>query len=247
MKTMIRMLLDALASITGDDIAEGTITTMVVEDADFSRSQIRQLQEMRVTAGIPFSLGQGAVRPPSGKEEHINMITPAEVVSISPKTFSFKAVNPREAKLCFMYSSELPGRICVLPSTDAQEFPIHVGTKLVLNERITLDKSKRKHFDVVVTLEGKSVSRNWKVNVRDGEIVDETLSFGGLSFSLQNLFGNDDGQEDKCVICLENPCNVAILPCRHQTLCQDCSASLLSRESTCPICRKKCQLFVRSI
>lgn len=41
-----------------------------------------------------------------------------------------------------------------------------------------------------------------------------------------------------CVICLEKPRNVVILPCFHVALCDDCVRSLQkSTEAECPVCR----------
>jgi len=54
--------------------------------------------------------------------------------------------------------------------------------------------------------------------------------------------GKDEIEEDddsnRCVICMDEPSNVLILPCRHLCLCEDCSRSLISNQNKCPICRE---------
>lgn len=40
-----------------------------------------------------------------------------------------------------------------------------------------------------------------------------------------------------CVICLTEPRNTTVLPCRHMCLCQGCAESLRSQSNSCPICR----------
>ncbi|KAG7387524.1 hypothetical protein PHYPSEUDO_014046 [Phytophthora pseudosyringae] len=61
-----------------------------------------------------------------------------------------------------------------------------------------------------------------------------------------------DGQADKtqtpeddidipegaeCIICLCEPRNTTVLPCRHMCLCSECAEALRKSSSTCPICR----------
>eukprot|EP00435_Cladocopium_sp_Y103_P008653 s2075_g2.t1 len=63
--------------------------------------------------------------------------------------------------------------------------------------------------------------------------------------------GKDDGAHDEtshgepCVVCLSDPRNTAILPCRHLCLCEECARELTIgaqlRGDTCPICRGKIQ------
>ncbi|GMF09428.1 unnamed protein product [Phytophthora lilii] len=41
----------------------------------------------------------------------------------------------------------------------------------------------------------------------------------------------------ECIICLCEPRNTTILPCRHMCLCTECAEALRKSSSTCPICR----------
>jgi len=48
-------------------------------------------------------------------------------------------------------------------------------------------------------------------------------------------------QEERCcVICLSNPREVMLMPCRHAVLCATCMESLIARDTArCPICRQR--------
>lgn len=45
--------------------------------------------------------------------------------------------------------------------------------------------------------------------------------------------------EDVCVVCLSNPKDTTILPCRHMCLCADCAGQLRTATNKCPICRQQ--------
>ncbi|POM73030.1 RING zinc finger-like protein [Phytophthora palmivora] len=41
----------------------------------------------------------------------------------------------------------------------------------------------------------------------------------------------------ECIICMCEPRNTTVLPCRHMCLCSECAEALRKSSSTCPICR----------
>ncbi|MFS8012072.1 putative transcription factor C2H2 family [Helianthus anomalus] len=48
--------------------------------------------------------------------------------------------------------------------------------------------------------------------------------------------GNDPGKE--CVICLSEPRDTTVLPCRHMCMCSGCAKVLRFQTNRCPICRQ---------
>ena len=62
--------------------------------------------------------------------------------------------------------------------------------------------------------------------------------------------GEDDGGEaGECVVCLSEPRDVALLPCRHLCLCPGCARQLLrgagqGRGGKCPICRRRVRTYL---
>ncbi|TYZ68453.1 hypothetical protein PybrP1_004312 [[Pythium] brassicae (nom. inval.)] len=52
-----------------------------------------------------------------------------------------------------------------------------------------------------------------------------------------------DGAE--CIICLCEPRNTTVLPCRHMCLCSECAEALRKGSSTCPICRTRVEALLQ--
>ena len=84
----------------------------------------------------------------------------------------------------------------------------------------------------------------------------QKLFVDGLTYLLQEIYGienknamtvrgdaalaSDDDLEDnssECVICMSDPRDTLILPCRHLCLCNGCADSLRYQANNCPICR----------
>ncbi|RVW55525.1 putative E3 ubiquitin-protein ligase LUL4 [Vitis vinifera] len=60
---------------------------------------------------------------------------------------------------------------------------------------------------------------------------------GTLSNSASEGFNdNDSGKE--CVICMTEPKDTAVLPCRHMCMCSECAKELRLQSNKCPICRQ---------
>ncbi|EKG08343.1 hypothetical protein TCSYLVIO_000510 [Trypanosoma cruzi] len=69
--------------------------------------------------------------------------------------------------------------------------------------------------------------------------LDDVFDLGGDG-SENNLDGNDEEEEeiDLCVICLLNPKDTTLLPCRHMCLCYECASILrFQQNNRCPVCR----------
>ncbi|KAG7396486.1 hypothetical protein PHYBOEH_002193 [Phytophthora boehmeriae] len=49
----------------------------------------------------------------------------------------------------------------------------------------------------------------------------------------------------ECIICLSEPRNTTILPCRHMCLCSECAEALRKSSSTCPICRTRVEALLQ--
>ncbi|URD91381.1 zinc finger, C3HC4 type, domain containing protein [Musa troglodytarum] len=85
---------------------------------------------------------------------------------------------------------------------------------------------------------------NSEYNVR---VVKQILWVNGTRYELQEIYGignsvdndtdgNDPGKE--CVICLSEPCDTTVLPCRHMCMCSNCAKVLRFQTNRCPICRQ---------
>jgi hypothetical protein len=49
---------------------------------------------------------------------------------------------------------------------------------------------------------------------------------------------DDDDEANACVICLCNPKDTTVIPCRHLCLCAECAVQLRHQSNKCPICRR---------
>ena len=93
--------------------------------------------------------------------------------------------------------------------------------------------------------------------------IKQKIQFGATSYELQEIYGiegrggqatgdrdagaaagaadeaeggvEDNGRE--CVICMTEPRDTTVLPCRHMCMCCDCARQLRVQSNKCPICR----------
>ncbi|KAL6597742.1 hypothetical protein ACP70R_046547 [Stipagrostis hirtigluma subsp. patula] len=78
-------------------------------------------------------------------------------------------------------------------------------------------------------------------------VVQQTLWLHGTRYVLEEIYGigntaDRNGHEDdsgkECVICLSEPRDTTVLPCRHMCLCRECAQLLRFQTNKCPICRQ---------
>ncbi|CAH8356383.1 unnamed protein product [Eruca vesicaria subsp. sativa] len=83
-------------------------------------------------------------------------------------------------------------------------------------------------------------------------VVKQILWVNGTRYELQEIYGigntvgGDDGEGDddgndpgkECVICLSEPRDTTVLPCRHMCMCSGCAKVLRFQTNRCPICRQ---------
>ncbi|TKY62155.1 E3 ubiquitin-protein ligase LOG2 [Spatholobus suberectus] len=79
------------------------------------------------------------------------------------------------------------------------------------------------------------------------KVVKQILWVNGMRYELQEIYGignstetdldeNDQGKE--CVICLSEPRDTIVHPCRHMCMCSGCAKVLRFQTNRCPICRQ---------
>ncbi|KAJ7565423.1 hypothetical protein O6H91_02G060000 [Diphasiastrum complanatum] len=86
---------------------------------------------------------------------------------------------------------------------------------------------------------------------KDGDyrvrVVKQILWVDGVRYELQEIYGinNGAGSSDfdesdagkECVICMSEPRDTTVLPCRHMCMCTHCAKILRFQTNRCPICR----------
>lgn len=79
------------------------------------------------------------------------------------------------------------------------------------------------------------------------KVIRQILWVDGVRYELRELYGignsaaegfedSDPGKE--CVICMTEPKDTAVLPCRHMCMCGECAKELRLQSNKCPICRQ---------
>jgi len=84
----------------------------------------------------------------------------------------------------------------------------------------------------------KNSQDNWSLKA-----VKQRVRIGKFAFSLQEIYGIEkktkgEELESECVICMDDPRDTLILPCRHLAVCAECAEKIRYQQSSCPICRK---------
>jgi len=59
------------------------------------------------------------------------------------------------------------------------------------------------------------------------------------SVPLKGSFEEEEDDEDKYIICLDNVINAKLRPCGHSATCRECTEELMNLKEPFPLCRKK--------
>ncbi|CAL1366697.1 unnamed protein product [Linum trigynum] len=84
-------------------------------------------------------------------------------------------------------------------------------------------------------------------------VMKQILWVSNTRYELQEIYGignsvevESDGDESgkECVICLTEPRDTTVLPCRHMCMCSGCAKLLQFQTTKCPICRQPVERFL---
>ncbi|KAK1696738.1 hypothetical protein QYE76_013435 [Lolium multiflorum] len=88
------------------------------------------------------------------------------------------------------------------------------------------------------------------------KVVKQILWIDGVRYELKEIFGivnstetdvpdaDDDDAGKECVICLTEPRDTAVFPCRHLCMCSGCAQALSLQSDKCPICRQPIEKLI---
>ncbi|XP_073277670.1 probable E3 ubiquitin-protein ligase LUL4 [Primulina huaijiensis] len=84
------------------------------------------------------------------------------------------------------------------------------------------------------------------------KVIRQLLWTDGISYELREIYGfgkstpgfSDSGSGKECVICMTEPKDIAVLPCRHMCMCSNCAKTLRLQSNKCPICRETIESFL---
>ncbi|XP_010255889.2 PREDICTED: probable E3 ubiquitin-protein ligase LUL4 [Nelumbo nucifera] len=206
-----------LVSFTFDSLVDGSITIFYFakEGANCSFSALYPEAHMHVR--VPFQKGLGQkFRQPPGTGIDLGFFELDDLAKPSPNEDTFPLVISAEA---------------CLPHQDTDEhltqpLPLITSPHAQITQAV-LEKNNRGCFQV--------------------RVIRQILWVDGVRYELRELYGignsaqagfddNDPGKE--CVICMTEPKDTAILPCRHMCMCSECAKALRLQSNKCPICRQ---------
>lgn len=78
-------------------------------------------------------------------------------------------------------------------------------------------------------------------------VLKQKIWVDDVTYELQEIFGiencstgqplDDENNGKECVVCLSEPRDTTVLPCRHMCMCSSCARMLRHQNNRCPICR----------
>ncbi|XP_023539072.1 probable E3 ubiquitin-protein ligase LUL4 [Cucurbita pepo subsp. pepo] len=133
------------------------------------------------------------------------------------------------------------------PSPSEDVFPLVISAETCSpsqsnDERIGEPQPDNSHMQITQAVLEKKNGNPFQVKV-----IRQLLWIDGMRYELREIFGigssssegfdnNDSGKE--CVICMTEPKDTAVLPCRHMCMCSECAKELKLQSNKCPICRQ---------
>ncbi|KAL8480658.1 hypothetical protein ACS0TY_027268 [Phlomoides rotata] len=176
-------------------------------------------------------------------------------------TLIFFAKEGEDCHLTPMKESVYPPTTLQFQQGLGQKFKQASGTGIDLStfeqgEQVSIDSSELSVYPLAVKAEASSPdneSTNCQITLAvfdkdKGEyqvkVVKQILWVNGMRYELQEIFGIGNSVEDEldpgkeCVICLSEPRDTTVLPCRHMCMCSECAKVLRFQTNRCPICRQ---------
>jgi len=133
----------------------------------------------------------------------------------------------------------------LLKQGDMDVYPLAVKAETAsVDQPLEGEDQKTKTPNSQITQAVFEKKENGEYQVR---VVCQILWVNGTRYELQEIYGignsmegdadaNDPGKE--CVICLSEPRDTTVLPCRHMCMCSECAKVLRYQTTRCPICRQ---------
>ncbi|KAI3835132.1 hypothetical protein MKX03_019758 [Papaver bracteatum] len=204
-----------LVSFTFDALVDGRITIFYFakEGANCRYSPLYPDACMPVT--VPFQKGVGQrFHQPSGTGIDLGFFDLEDLSRPSPGDQVFPLVIYAEA-------CQPP-----LPMIEDSDHPLPSTSRAQISEAV-LERNNQGAFQVKVVKQILWI---------DGERYELREIYGIGNSTEPDLDDNESGKE--CVICMTEPKDTAVLPCRHMCMCNECANELRRQTNKCPICRQ---------
>lgn len=202
-----------LVAFTFDATAPGSITVMFFAKEDVDCNLIVTKESLLKAVTVPFQQGLGQkFRQPAGTGIDFSMFDESELTK-GGEAEGYPLVVKAEA--------------CPLNNGEPEQDGNSAGNSQIT--QAVFGKIKG-HYQVRVM---KQIL--WVNSTRY-----ELQEIYGIGNTVDGDFdGNDSGKE--CIICLSEPRDTTVLPCRHMCMCSGCAQLLRFQTDRCPICRQPVQ------
>ncbi|ELP94150.1 hypothetical protein EIN_185370 [Entamoeba invadens IP1] len=117
-----------------------------------------------------------------------------------------------------MYSVNIPDGVVVVDIDVCRP----QGVELPLTEYLLID-----HVTSEISL--LEMAKMTKMNFQYGDVWYNAFDVFGV--------GEEKGGEDLCAVCMCEPREILLLPCRHVAMCAECYNEVKERTRQCPVCR----------
>ncbi|KAH7573712.1 hypothetical protein JRO89_XS03G0196600 [Xanthoceras sorbifolium] len=213
-----------LCSVGGGSKSESTdnITILYFGKEEPDCRFVPLFPEASMPVRIPFKKGLGQkFRQPSGTGIDLGFFELDDLSKPSPGEGVFPLVI--SAETC-------------LPSPSTEEYlgdPVSNTSPHMQITQAVLEKNNDELFQV--------------------KVIKQILWVEGVRYELREIYGIgssgtegfDDSEPGKeCVICMTEPKDTAVLPCRHMCMCSECAKALRLQSNKCPICRQPIQELI---
>ncbi|KAL3812698.1 hypothetical protein ACJIZ3_013966 [Penstemon smallii] len=203
-----------LVSFVFDALVDGSITIYYFAKEEIDRRVVSLFPETYVPIKIPFRKGlHQEFRQPSG-------------TGIDLRFFALDDISNSTAR--------------------DDVFPIIISAETCPPSYIVDDRS----YILANALPQMQISQVLVVKNHEGQftakVIRQLLWSDDVCYELREIYGlgksadgfNDNGLGKDCVICLTEPKDIAVLPCRHMCMCSNCAKALRLQSNKCPICRE---------
>lgn len=125
---------------------------------------------------------------------------------------------------------------------DSEAYPLVVCAEAHSSENGGSGSNQNGNAQITFAVFERKDNRDYQVRVKK-----QILWANGTRYELQEIYGlsdktdnelerNETGKE--CIICLTEPRDTTVLPCRHLCMCSTCAKVLRLKTTRCPICRQ---------
>lgn len=86
-------------------------------------------------------------------------------------------------------------------------------------------------------------------------VLRQIIWVDGVRYEMKEIYGienavdrseyDEDDFGKECVICMSEPRDTAVMPCRHMCMCNGCASSFKSQMNRCPICRQPVESLLK--